>query len=490
MNLRSFTLLIALLASTAGASGCFVDSGDDPDPSSEAAAPLPDDAQRLIFWTACDRVIALSDEELEEWKQRGVDGFVCMTGRLRALGGENDFTGDPDATLEEPGYALQRRLRDTRIAGRAAELGMKMYLGVYESNYDNTATPLAEWFDDGAWSDAVLPSFREFAAAARALGFAGVALDQEPYPQAGGVDTATWDWAYPGNVHSEEEVRAQARERGAQLMGAILEGFPQAEIAVYHFWFPGDWRELVYDTVNQQPATSTKTVHVDFWDGMTSVEGYTAIRFWDNIFYKSPHLGTWNNALTYDLNRVMATLSTRWSNWDHASERVFVSPFSWIDPGPNPDSTFDDARSPEYVANQLRAFRKWSMGGELANYAYGSLDFDYTPYVAALQAASAEEDEDREPPSIRVRGTGGEAIAGTARDNLAIRAVRWEDDEGGSGAAAMQWHVRRGDFDSGYDWEMRWQVPHADLNDDASEVTIVAEDIDGNASKPIVQALG
>ena len=121
---------------------------------------------------------------------------------------------------------------------------------------------------------------------------------------------------------------------------------------------------------------------------MTSVDGYGAIRFFDSVFYKAPHRGSWESALTYNANQVLATFSRRFSNWDYASERVHVSPFSWIDDGPKP-SAFDDARSPEHVAEQLLAFRKWGMGGEFANYAYAPLaDFDYSPYVSAMQAGS------------------------------------------------------------------------------------------------------
>ena len=57
---------------------------------------------------------------------------------------------------------------------------------------------------------------------------------------------------------------------------------------------------------------------------MTSVEGYGAIRFFDSIFYKTPHKGTWDNALTYNQNRVYATFSRRFSNWDYAWSRVQV----------------------------------------------------------------------------------------------------------------------------------------------------------------------
>ena len=56
-------------------------------------------ADRLIFWVGCERVAALTDDELDFWEESGVDGFVCMVGRLRDFGGTQDFTGDEDASL-------------------------------------------------------------------------------------------------------------------------------------------------------------------------------------------------------------------------------------------------------------------------------------------------------------------------------------------------------------------------------------------------------
>ena len=146
--------------------------------------------------------------------------------------------------------------------------------------------------------------------------------------------TATWEWDYPGNTHSEAQVREQARRRGAEAMAAILAAFPKAEFAVYHAFFPGDWRELIQEEVNGLTNTSTDRLDIDFWNGMTSVEGYGAIRFFDSVFYKAPHKGNWDSALTYNQNRAYATFSRRFSNWDYAWSRVNVSPFAWIDEGP------------------------------------------------------------------------------------------------------------------------------------------------------------
>jgi hypothetical protein len=415
-----------------------------------------------------------------------VDGFVCMTGRLRGLGGGQDFSGDPNASLTGTTYAMQRSLRDTRIVERARARGMKLYLGAKLANLDNDATPLAEWFDDAGWSRNVLPSMRNLAAAAELYGFAGIALDQELYASRSGAMNATWAWNYPGNTHSETAVRTKARQRGAELMGAILDGFPGTELAVYHAFFPGGWSELVQEVVNETSDTSADLLHVDFWDGMTSVDGYGAVRLFDSIFNKAPHVGSWESALTYNTNQLSATFSRRFANWDYASKRVFVSSFGWIDEGPK-SSPFDDARSPEHVAEQLLAFRKWGMGGEFVNYAYAPLaDFDYSPYVAAMQAGSKPGTVDGTDPTLELTETAGPTIEGTARDNLAIRAVRWKDDRGRSGVAAMHWEVLEGGYDSGYEWHMRWSFAAGDVSPAATRVELVAEDIKGNESAPRV----
>ena len=102
-----------------------------------------------------------------------------------------------------------------------------------------------------AWSQVALPRLGDLAAAAELLGFDGLAFDQELYGQRDQVATATWEWGYPGNTHSEDEVREAARQRGEQVMETVLGEFPGAELAVYHFLFPGDWNELVKQRVRR-----------------------------------------------------------------------------------------------------------------------------------------------------------------------------------------------------------------------------------------------
>ena len=289
---------------------------------------------------------------------------------------------------------------------RAAARGITLWLGVGMGNYYNDKTPWAEWFDDAAWTNTVLPNARDLAGGARLLGFAGLAFDEELYPGKTGI-AGDWDWNYPGNTHSEPEVRAQVRARGAQLMQAIASGFPNSEIVVIGWRLPEGWEELAQQVINGIPNANAARVDIDFWDGMTSVPGYGPIRFMDHSFEKFWHMprSNWDIALTYNANRLFAMFSRRLSNWSYASSRIQVSPFAWIAAGPK--TGFQDARPPDFAATQLAAFRRWGTGGAFANYASSGLyGFDYTPYVAALQAAATPGVVDTQAPVLTVQATG------------------------------------------------------------------------------------
>ena len=375
-----------------------------PPPSGEVSTTPPGAgaaASRIIVWTGCYDVINLSDAALDQWRSWGVGGFVCKLNYLNGLGGAQDFTADPNVAVSGNSYSLQRSIVDTQIVSRAAARGIKLWLGIGMSNYYNAQTPLSEWFDDNAWGTSVLPNIRNLAAGARALGFAGIAFDEELYGSAKSPQ-GTWDWNYPGNTHSEGDVRFAARIRGAQFMQAIVDGFPNVDIISIHPLFPEGWSELVQQVINGVPNAFKDHMQINFWDGMTSVTGYGAIRFMDHAYTKTSHLyrSTWDTAFTYDLNHMAAMFSRRLTNWAYASSRIFWSPFAWINSGTRP---FELARPPEQVAQQLAAFHKWGTGGAFANYAFGGLSgFDYTPYVPAMQAAAAPEVVDTQPPSLTI----------------------------------------------------------------------------------------
>jgi hypothetical protein len=369
---------------------------------------------------------------------------------------------------------------------------MKLYLGFYAANNFNRLTPFVDWFEDRRWSREVLPSVRHLAAAARRLGFAGLAVDQELYTD----PNASWDWNYAGHDRSESQVRAKVKQRGVELMTAMLEGFPGLQLMAYDTKLPGSWLELVKERINNLSDAYGDNVQIDLWDGLSSVRGYRAIRWMDAIFYKTPHLpeATWDSALQYNANAVYSLLSRRFSNWEYASSRLHLSPFSWISEGP---SEFERAREPEEVEEQLAAFRKWGSGGEFANYAYNGLDaFDYTPYVAALRRASTPGRVDSVPPQLtitsRTRTADGRRLilGGVATDNFAIRAVRWRDGTGHSGVMALRWSVEATAASSAVDSRMLWTARDIPVAPGTTTITVTAEDIKGLTTVRTVRVRG
>jgi hypothetical protein len=452
--------------------------------------PVANSADRLIVWTTCEQLVQLSEDELRRWIRRGADGFVCQTGLLRGLGGDQVFTGKRGGRLHGPQYELQRRLRDSPAVRRAAEGKLLLYLAFYAVNHYNKRTPLADWFDDRSWSREVLPEVRNLAAAARTMGFTGVALDQELYPQEGGVETASWSWRHPGNRHSEAEVRRKVTERGRQLMQNMVHVFPGLELIAYNTEVPGNWQEKVHADVNEIPNMFAADVRVDLWDGLSSVQGYSAIRWVDAFFYKTFQLpgASWDTALEYNANRIYSFLSQRLSNWSYASSRLHVSPFIWVDEGA---AEFEKARDPQYVREQLDAFKRWGAGGAFANYANEPLDgFDYSAYDDALRRASTPARVDRHAPTLALTSAPGTkhvvpagktiALKGVADDDFAIRAMRWYDDRGREGVARLTWEFT-GDPRSEWNGEMRWSIENLKIARDAGHITISAEDIHGLA---------
>lgn len=442
-------------------------------------------ADRVIVWTGCDQVAALSEEALARWMESGVDGFVCQTGFLHRLGGANAYTGRRAPRGAQ--YRFQRGLARSPAGRRAAEGKLLLYLGFYASSYVNRRTPLAEWFDDRTWSRVVLPEVRDLAAAARALGFTGLALDQELYPQRGGTQTATWEWRYRGGRHGEAAVRAKVAQRGRQLMESMVRGYPGVELVAYDTRIPASWDARVQVEVNDARDPYEDEVRLDLWNGLTATPGYSAIRWMDATFYKTPHLNgaSWGSALEYNANSLYSFLSRRFANWNYASSRLHISPFAWVDQGPAP---FERARDPGYVAEQLKAFREWGIGGSFANYAYEKLsDFDYGPYLPGLRAASMPARVDGSTPRLALRSkprrlVGGRRVTlrGVASDNFAIRAVRWYDDRGRQGVARLTWHYM-GSQRGGWRGQMRWSIPNLRVQRDAGHITISAEDVKGLA---------
>jgi hypothetical protein len=435
----------------------------------------------VVFWTGCKDVVALSDEQLDEWHRRGAGGFVCVFQHLADLGGDQSFTADANSALTGTQYDLQRQIRDSKIVDRARARGIKLWLGLYLSNSVNRQTPLEDWFDDTAWSTRLIPRIADVAGAAKMLGFAGLAFDEEPY------DGGSWDWNYTGNTHRETEVRAAVRKRGAQMMKAIVGAFPGVDLIDYGTYLPDGWNALVQEQINHEARPYANSVQTDLWNGLTSVRGYGPIRFVDATFYKTAHLegSTWDNAMTYNDNRLMAFFSRTLKNWAYASSRINVSPFAWIDGDVQNEGSFTAPRPPAYVADQLAAFRRWGMGGVFTVYAYSGIEgtFDYGPYVPGLQAAARPGVVDTRPPGLAisaVKVTGKSTIvSGTATDDMVIRSVLCRAGANAA-AASMRWSATGGSDSTSYRWHTDWTatVPTAS----AQPVACTASDAANNAT--------
>jgi hypothetical protein len=340
------------------------------------AASVP--AHRLTLWANADLLFGMSDDEIAGWIDLGIDGFACQTGRLPGFGG-SDWVPAAQAS---------------NFVERCHDRGLKVYAACYIVNWYNNVTPLEKWFDNGRWNDRGIPTMRRFAGDAHVLGFDGLAFDGEPYTCTGGI-RPTWAWSYKGNTASQSATRAKVEERGAQVMTAVVEGFPEVELASHYAYFPDTWRAKIAEEHNDIKNPLQNLVCIDFWRGITSVSGYAAVRFWDSIFYKShqirPH--TWDDALSLNAQMHAELFARRWPHYPEVASKIHVSPFAWIDEGPA-DYTYDDARSPEHVTAQLAAFRRHGQGEEFAVYHNGSNpDFDYGPYREGMRSASEPPDE-------------------------------------------------------------------------------------------------
>jgi hypothetical protein len=424
----------------------------------------------------------MSQYELVHWRDEGVGGFVCESGYLAGHGGSQHFTDVPGATLKGPKYALQRALTTTHFVERAQALGMKVYLGFYLSNYYNTATPLDNWFDAQKWRD-LSAEMTRLATIARQFGFAGLAFDEEMYPEEGGVRTATWRWNYPGHDRPESVIRAKVQQRGRQLMAAILRGFPGVQIAAYDAVFPDTWHDYVQRRDNGVVAATKKSVQINFWAGLTSAPGYSALRLYNADFYKSTQGGVnWDTALRYEYTHLASELSQNIPDWADVSQRFFESPFSWIDGNVAADGSFAAPRTPGYVDKQLQAFRRWGMGGEFANYAIARLSsFNYGPYLFALRRASQDSPIPASPPTLRVSGQPQvvdcrASITGTASDDYAVWSVGWDVD-GRQGSAPLT--PASDAVNPGPVSTVDWAAHGIRLQPGRNLVTITARDIKG-----------
>ena len=219
----------------------------------QASDAVDDSADGLIFWVGCEQdVVTLTDAELDEWKSRGVDGFVCMVEPPAGPGRQPGLHRRPGGGLEPSNYELQRALRDSDVVERAAARGMKMYLGVQPHQLLQPVDTAAGLVRRPRLVDSrCCRSRRRWRAPRSCSASPGSPSTRRCTRRRAARQTATWSWDYPGNTHSEAEVRAQgapARGRGDGRDPRRLSRAPSSRSI--DAFFPGDWRELVQEEVN------------------------------------------------------------------------------------------------------------------------------------------------------------------------------------------------------------------------------------------------
>jgi hypothetical protein len=440
-------------------------------------------ANRITLWVNCGQLAQLTDAQLDGWKKLGVGGFICNIGWLYGMGGAQNFAGDPSTPLNTAQYTLQKSLVTSNVVNRAKARGIKFYLGFNSVNYYNTATPFKNWFDDAGWTQ-LSSLIYNTATAVNRLGFAGVAFENELYPQYTGKATAAWGWNFPGNTHTEQQVRDMVRQRGAQLMTQLVRGFPGLELHSYADRFPETWESLVQRTVNKIPDAYRQTVNINMWDGLTSVPGYSAVHFDDAIFYRTPQLSgaTWPSALQYDNYHFFSLASRRFSNWAYAGPRVFLSPMASLIASPS-----SGAVAPNAATGQLTNFRVWGTGGEFTIFNYGVLNIAaYNPtYLTAFTNAKQPGTVDSvAPTSIDATATvtpaGNAVLSGHATDNMAVAAITWTNlTTGATGGAPANAELLSGSEIKGGTWDMAWQTPEIPLADGTNQFVVTITDIKG-----------
>src|SRR3954465_4948870 len=92
-------------------------------PLSSAGADSSNAANRMVTWINCSQLASITDAQLDQFQSRGGGGFVCASGSLRGMGGNEAWTGNLGA-LSGSTHNLERALRDSRLGDRLLARGM------------------------------------------------------------------------------------------------------------------------------------------------------------------------------------------------------------------------------------------------------------------------------------------------------------------------------------------------------------------------------
>ncbi|HDS74688.1 MAG TPA: hypothetical protein ENN56_04015 [Firmicutes bacterium] len=181
-----------------------------------APDPEPERVHNLMFGTISPGYLA---DNADEFAAKGIDGFM-MAGLMRNW--DSDIWAQPtqwtpDAPKgrvggeENPLFQLCRRMNEQSRAAGIEYNSVKIAFYSY----------VPDWFDDAGWATLV-ENFRQGAIFARDAGFAGITLDIEYISEIYNLDYE----AYLAPEYPRDQLREKARQRGNEIMAAMLGEFP------------------------------------------------------------------------------------------------------------------------------------------------------------------------------------------------------------------------------------------------------------------------
>ena len=322
--------------------------------------------------------------------------------RLRRRPGLHRRSGRRPQRRQLRAPALAARLADRRAGGGPRDEDVPRRLP-----RRTTSTRPPRWSTGStttAGRRSVLPRLADLAGGARSCSASpGLALDQELYGQTGGARPR------PGTgitrATPTPRRRCGRRPRDARRAGdgaRCSTAFPEVELAVYHVALPRRLERARRAGGQRRRRTLDDLLHIDFWDGMTSVDGLRGDPLLGRHLLQDPApSGTWDTALTYNTNQIFATFSRGSSNWDvrlRAGPPIAVQPGSTPARTPRATSTTPGRRTTS--RSSCSRFAKWGTGGEFANYVYGALDPVRLRAVRGRHAGRelAGEVDETEPP--------------------------------------------------------------------------------------------
>ena len=213
-------------------------------PGAAGAQPAANSAHEMTFWTGA---------------RPGREPHRRPARRLRGHGGRRvrDADGVPDRRVDrrperqlEPGGEIRPAATDPRLADSPACRGardrpLSRLLRRQRHATTRPRTPT------GSTTRAGRAQPRRWAASPgpRACSASG----ESRSTRSSTAGQARWTWNYPGNTHTEAEVRAKAKQRGRQAMTAILDGFPGVEIGIYNFMQKDSWNRIHLRKDRQPP---------------------------------------------------------------------------------------------------------------------------------------------------------------------------------------------------------------------------------------------